>query len=724
MTEAKWFNSRGHFSRHPRKDQLSPVDEFTRVTREPAKRHPGFSRYLFTSLSGGLLALMIILSGKAGITCDEPLHYNQSSRVIDFFQSAGKDARAIQPSPTHLEFYGQSFDVLVTYFSIILKIDDIYRFRHLMSAIAGWLTIMVTALFAVWLKDHGAGIIVLLLFAISPVFMGHSLNNLKDVPFAFSYISATFLTVRLFFDDNTFRFSRIIFLILAIGLSISIRAGGLLLICYLFLFYILSAIHKLKRDGGINPGIASREITILVFVSLSAYAVSILPWPFALANPVKNVLASLKLMTHFPDTFRQLFEGKTEWSDFMPWYYLPKSMVITIPVIVFAGLAASFFYSGRMNPPGRGIIMVIILFTILFPPVYAVIKGSNIYSSWRQFLFIYPAIVLLSALGFRCLPEKFPGRSARALLLIAAVCLAAHPVKFMVRNHPYHYLYHNQLVGGLKGAYGNYETDYYYTGQTEASEWLINYLKMKGIDSAIIGVTFGLDWQFRNYPSLKVRYIRNSERSMHDWDYAIITNRYIPVCHLLNNRWPPGNAIHVIRADGVPVCAVLERRTRSGYLGNRALEKGRKSEAICFFREALRAESDDEMIFYNFARAMFREGKYAEADSLLRKGLEINPGFEPILMFLGNIAKGSRNDELAAKYYEEVISGNRKYFEAYVELAGIIAAKDVFRARHILRDCLKIQPGYKPALLGLADTYRERKPEIAEKYDKLAGRCR
>ena len=65
------------------------------------------------------------------------------------------------------------------------------------------------------------------------------------------------------------------------------------------------------------------------------------------------------------------------------------------------------------------------------------------------------------------------------------VLLAVHPVKFMISNHPYHYLYYNQLVGGLKGAYANYETDYYYVSQTEASEWLLNYLKSNKVTTKI-----------------------------------------------------------------------------------------------------------------------------------------------------------------------------------------------------------------------------------------------
>ena len=51
----------------------------------------------------------------------------------------------------------------------------------------------------------------------------------------------------------------------------------------------------------------------------------------------------IRLWLIIPGTFRQIFEGKVEWSDFMPWYYLPKSMVITIPVIVLSGCSFLFF---------------------------------------------------------------------------------------------------------------------------------------------------------------------------------------------------------------------------------------------------------------------------------------------------------------------------------------------------------------------------------------------
>ena len=139
--------------------------------------------------------------------------------------------------------------------------------------------------------------------------------------------------------------------------------------------------------------------------------------------------------------------------------------------------------------------------------------------------------------------------------------LSIHPVKFMILNHPYEYLYYNQLVGGLKGAFSNYETDYYYVCQTEASQWLIDYLKKKNISGPLkVKATYSVQWEFRNNPEIETSYFRYEERSLSDWDYAIVVSRYVSPYQLKNKSWPPANAIHVIYADGIPVCAVLERK--------------------------------------------------------------------------------------------------------------------------------------------------------------------
>jgi len=677
-------------------------------------------KYIFFSASLFLLILMMVMSRNAGISCDEVLHYNQSVAVYDYFASHGENKRALETPVTNLKYYGQAYDNVVTILTKWFGIEDVYRFRNLMSVLAGWSAILITALFAVWLSGYRTGIIVLFLFLLSPTFLGHSLNNLKDIPFALSYIAGIFFTLKFLEQGRKISFTTIILLILSIAFSISIRAGGLLLICYLFLFFILFFINYFDLKSRDDLKYAGKTLVFLTLISGTAFFLAILLWPFALQSPFINVFESYRVMAHFPDTFMQIFEGKEQWSDFMPWYYLPKSMAITIPVIVITGALIFFLYIKRIIESGKTLIYLIIVFTILFPLLFAIAEESNVYSSWRQFLFLYPSIVILAAAGFSFMFGSLKKNIFKWGMIIILCFFAIHPVRFMIMNHPYEYLYYNQFTGGLKGAFSNYEMDYYFVSQTEASNWLIKYLEEKKIDSAVVKATYPVDWQFRKYPGILTSYFRNEERSQYDWDYAIITNRYISPFKLKNKLWPPGNAIHIIYADSVPICAVLERKTKADFLGYKALEDGRIKESVNFFEEAIKIDNDDEMIFYNFARALYNDGQYPKADSLLKKGLEINPDFELILMYLGNIAKSRNESEDAAKYYEKVISINRKYLKAYIELSGILADNDIQKARKLLRECLVISPNYKPAVLALAETYRKSDPEIAEKYLKQA----
>jgi tetratricopeptide (TPR) repeat protein len=90
-------------------------------------------------------------------------------------------------------------------------------------------------------------------------------------------------------------------------------------------------------------------------------------------------------------------------------------------------------------------------------------------------------------------------------------------------------------------------------------------------------------------------------------------------------------------------------------------------------------------------------------------------------MYLGNIARVQNKPEEAIRYYERVIGANRKYFEAYIGLSGLLIESDLMRARDLLRTCITMNPGYKPAIIALADTYRNTNPDIAKKYDDLAN---
>lgn len=457
-------------------------------------------------------------------------------------------------------------------------------------------------------------------------------------------------------------------------------------------------------------------------LSVAAYLFGLILWPYALQNPVLNPWKSYEVMTKFPTTVRQIYDGQFIWSDFHPWHYLPKYMLITIPIIVFIGILLAILLRGNRlkHDPYKPVKTGLLFLTILFPLVYVIAKDSNLYGSWRHFLFVYPGIVIFSAIGFARLWNKLQKARAKVVTGILFCLLTYSPIRFMIVNYPYFYLYYNQLVGGIKGAYANYETDYYYHSMREGAEWLQTYLAEHRSDSVIIvGGNFPSGWFFRNNPNIKFEYFPYAERSNSNWDYAIVANSYIPPELLKNGAWPPKNAIHTIVVDGVPICAILKRKTHADYWAIQAQRQRDTIKSLVLFDQARQFDSENEMIYYKFAQSLIHVGRVDQAVQVLTESLKINPGYEYALEMMGDIAQGSGEVKQAIEFYRMVIEHNRKFFSVYPKLARLVAPDDLAEARQLLKQCLQMNPSYKPAIRGLADTYRQTHPEVAKKYDEL-----
>jgi len=679
-------------------------------------------KIVFWGLLVIFLLAVVIISRDAGISGDEKVHYEHSEKVYNFYKTLGKDKSALYTPKTHLQYYGQSFDNFVTILIHIFNIDDVYAFRHLMNSIIGWLAVVVTGLFAVYLSGYRTGIIVVLLFAVSPRFLGHLQNNLKDIPFALTYIAGVFLSLKTVFSGSKPSKQTIALLVLSIAASIGIRAGGILLIIYLWFFVLLYFLYRHFSGIKITVKEIVYHLKLLVCVSLISYFMGLLLWPYALTNPFFKPWQSYQVMTNFPTTLRQIFNGGYYWSDYLPWFYLPKYMLITIPFVVLSGVVVFLVFSARIFKNGKILPLLLLVFTIVFPPVFAILKHANLYGAWRHFIFIYPGIVLLAALGFSEFFSVIKKNWTKFLLILTVLILAIHPVKFMIANHPYYYLYFNPFVGGLKGAYGKYETDYYYHSMRKGTEWLINYLnEVQPKRNIRVGGNFPIQWFFRYYPNIDFSYFQYTDRSSKNWDYAIVGNSYIHPEQLRNGLWPPENAIHTVYADGVPICTVLKRQTYDDYKGIQALEEGDSEKAEKLLSKAVKIDSENELIYFKLARALLNQGKTDEAVSVLKKGTDIHPEYEPSLLLMGDIAEQQGNKSEAVKYYQKVIEINKKYFVAYIKLANLYRDSDIAKSREVLKECIQINPRYTDAIRVLADTYEKTNPEIAEKYRQLAN---
>lgn len=654
--------------------------------------------FFYKTTLGLALIILLISSWNAPMSGDEYVHEKQAEKNINYIKTLGEDKTALDTPISRLKHYGQSFDTITTFFAQVLSIKDIYRFRHISSAIMAWLVILFTSLLSIRIsKNKFAGIIAVLLFLVTGRFMGHAMNNLKDIPFAFSYIFSLYFLFRFIVKLPKISWFDLSLLTLGIAFGISIRIGGLLIFALFILFtalyiYYLSVSGLLKRNE--SASLIWKFIPISISVVLISCFIGFLIWPFALENMLVNPWESLALMQDYPTTVRQIFEGKLYWSDQFPWYYLFKYLLITLPIIVLIGLVAFFAFIKKLNNTESIVLSIFTLISFGFPLFYAASTGANVYGGWRQMLFTFPPLIVLSSTGIWIFFEKTKHNIyLKTGTIILFLGLLLNPIRFIVANYPYQYTFFNVLVGGTKGAYGNYELDYYFTSYKKAYEYIDSY----DPQASIVAANFIIPeyYKGKNYKPALIDYYN---RSASDWNYAVVCNTFLSPNSLKSGLWPPKNTIYKEEVDGVPILAILNREENIDFKGVENLTAGNYSESVEMLSQALELDENNESILMNLARAYFLNDQTDRALTAIDRLLILYPNHEWAIDLKGEINMKSGKQSEAITLFKTNIENNYKFFHSYVNLAeAFIENGQPDEAVSYLKACLRVNPFYEPA---------------------------
>jgi glycosyltransferase involved in cell wall biosynthesis len=626
-----------------------------------------WSRLIFVLLAFTILFLMPKWSFDFSVTGDEHWHHDYGKAIYAYFFEGDKsilDYKHVEGSKkfeeSGIHYYGGLFDLTVSIANHKLGLWGDYEMGHFINAIVGAIGIVFCGLVAMELGGWFAGLLALLLLFLSPSYLGHCFNNPKDIPFASASIMATYYLIRFFKQLKSPSITNTILLSIAIGAALGVRIGGLLFIVYLWFFAATYWILNKENRSLFNTKLILRMIAI----SIGGYLIGIACWPYALQNPIGNPLETLGVMSHFFTPISLLFGGETIMNNEVPASYIPTYIGITAPLVVVFGLFLILPYLLKTFKQ-EAFYKFIVIFVCFFPWAYATYKGSALYDGWRHFLFIYPPLVVLTAVSWKWLFDTLKGNIKWAVpAIVAVLCLL--PIKFMAKNHGFESLYFNEWYGGINEAYTNYETDYWMNSSKQAFDWVIQNEKIVqrigqndtiGIRTNCVDpMRYYVKHQFGEDKHIGAGYVRYTNRmNMNDWDYGIFYSRFMSKEELETpGIYPPKSAYHVIKVDDVPVMVIIKRDHKKEKqlmaAAEKAMARQKIDSAMQLCNQVLAIYSENPKAVAMKSQLLIQQKQYDLAINLLNEALLCNQQNIEYYYFIG-MAYLNKGDKANAKRY-------------------------------------------------------------------------
>ncbi len=507
-----------------------------------------------------------------GITYDEEWHSQYGEYIIQWYTSGFQDKSAL--TYWTLPLQGGFFDTIAriaTYFSPF----GIYESNHLINALFGFLGVVAVYKLGSLLASPLTGFLSALFLILTPRFYGHAFNNPADIPMATLSIFTVYYLIRAIPYLPRIPKTLLLKLGISLGLALAVRVGAIFLVGYVVITFGLWIFSRYFLGSDLRQNrITFRSdfwklSTTLVGVCLIAYFVMLIWWPAAQVQPIKQPIKGLWFATHFEQSIEVYFEGATISSKDLPWYYVLKWFLITMPEFYFFAFAAGMIISVKTIlvrrlkfnslDKDRALGIFIILFGILFPIGYTVLTQPTDYDGIRHFLFIVPLLAVIAAFSVTKILLK-TGRSIFSIVLMILIFSSATVTSVdMIQLHPYQYIYFNRVFGkGLGNAAKSFETDYWGSSYKEGVEWLVeNYGKNDGNSRIkVVSCLYALSTSYF-LPEDRFEYLGTFD------DGKEIPKDAKPDIFLATTRWGghknlTGKVLHIISRKNVPLLYIIE----------------------------------------------------------------------------------------------------------------------------------------------------------------------
>jgi len=425
-------------------------------------------------------------------------------------------------------YYGTLFQMVAVSLECVLDLND-WRSRYLLRHYLVFLLFSASAFILYFIisdltKETTTIFICLAIYLFHPRIFAHAHYNPKDLVLLSCYTWAIYTLYKVYKETTIWN---LVMHGCLTALVINIRIVGLILVPVTVFLLIVKHWDDLKKLG----------FNVFNYLTTTTI-VTITLWPLLWEDPYHNFIWAFKSMSQFPWLKDLIYWGEAVPSVEAPWTYFFSWFGITTPFFFLLLFIVALIYLGiSCIKDFRKHVFTICLFGLTLGPVAAVlIFDSILYGDWRHLYFIYPGLVLLSAIFL----SKLENHRIKILkyLYIILIIQSMYIMGWTVKNHPYQYNYFN-LLG--QNELGLHEQDYWGVSYKNVMEKLVNdYL---GLGEKVIVGSPDFSW--------------NPDKA----DYFVTNYRTLPDINAYRKKQHPyEDLLFEIMVDFVPICGVYKMR--------------------------------------------------------------------------------------------------------------------------------------------------------------------
>jgi hypothetical protein len=523
------------------------------------------------------LVVHLLTINHYGFTWDFHFHFFGGGKLLGFEpqQLEPRNLPFVEPDPRRAWTlpYGalMSIPPVATYLLLhkslaILPADSAY---HLPIIVWGVMGIFVIFTFIKEAIHPRVALISALLLGLTPRFFGDLHNNMKDIPSAVIFAINIWLLWRLVTHQ---RIIDMFWAVTAFAVAFNVKINSVFIpivfaswLGFLWLFQRHKTTINYKR--------------ILLYFIFSPIAAFLLWWVFW-PNPIDQLRHAFLTFGVGTNNIEVLLNGTWYCSgSTVPWYYPLWYLTITTPlVILFSGIAGSCCVIAQKKYHRIGLLFVLWL---CIPLLRYIVPSIGVIDGIRHFEEVLFPIAALASIGMNEIYLWFKKRVNRHIGLFVLISAVLYLLLAIYQHHPYQISYFNELIGGIRGAMGKYDLDYWGTSQKAAVLWVNKHAPQNAKVHIVMSAAVAAQY-------LRPDLLPQLNRYGYDEsDFVIVLNRqsffyrFFYAYEYLLHHTP----VHTISTRGAPLTWIFDNRTNNQTSRQQPWWQGEDPCIIPYWRE-------------------------------------------------------------------------------------------------------------------------------------------